>query len=484
MQTAIADEESVLWSYQGDTTGGAPAPLNGVTVINVDPTQEYVAGGNGYYRGMGEAMLPDTIDDLTSRHGFKAYEWMKTLPAVSSSLRTLKLGILSGEFKLLPTHPVKPGAESKDQDQINSEETTAFCQRIMDRVEGFRSSALQLLDAAEDGNKLAEMTGRLETEGEDAGRIVLKSLNVKKREAWEFIVDRSYNVTGILARDENGRRVRLKPDKFLWLSWFLRDNDPRGTSILRSAYTAWALAVKVFPQYYKYLLQHAVPSLIGMTAPNEPDRKLPDGKIVKPEHYFRLVLERFQNGSAMVHPNGAHVYTVPITGEGAVFLNAFEFFNREIVYAILMQTRATKEAEHGSKADSEQGGNILGLLLEYGQQLCSEAFRNRLFKYFVRLNYGATWAEKYTPYLQVGAGDPADKVALANAFANLMRAGAITDSIKSEAYSDFGLPVPDVKADKASAREAMLDAQAPFDEPEDEGDNSTESGDEGDKSAE
>jgi hypothetical protein len=148
-----------------------------------------------------------------------------------------------------------------------------------------------------------------------------------------------------------------------------------------------------------------------------------------------------------------------------------------MVYAILMQTRATKEAEFGSKADSEKGGDIFGLLIQYGQEMAAEALRNQLFKQALALNFGDDYADRYAPYVYFGSGDPADAVARWNAFSNLYRAGAITPSIIAEAYALFNLPIPDQAADREAAMEAIAVARSSMQgESANEGDGGSDSG--------
>jgi hypothetical protein len=308
--------------------------------------------------------------------------------------------------------------------------------------------------------------------GDDDGMFIYKSVNVKKRTAWQFIVDRSYSVTGILGRGLDGRRKRFPPGKFMWLTWFPRDNDPRGTSALRACYAAWAFVVRMYPQLLKFVSQFASPSLVVTMPLNAQPQRLPSGLLVSATEHIGYQIKKLQNGSYLIVPNGTGVAPIQIAGEGAAFFNTLDYMDRQLVVAILLQTRATKEAEHGSKADSEGGSDILGLLKAYGQYLVGEMLRNQFFKPILALNYDEEWAERFAPYIAIGAGDPKDQVERWNAFANLVRAGAIPPSIAAEAYTMAGLPVPDPEIDEAAAERAFQRAQeaAPGDSESDEGD--------------
>lgn len=464
-------DEMATWQGDFQTPGGGgPSPINGVTAIRPDPTAEYVAGGNGYFKGMGEASLPPTIDDLTVRIGYRGYDLMLQMPAVGSSVKTLVLGALSGEVKLTPTFSPRPGAKRLTRDEKRAADAVDFCQRLMNRVPNFRAGIQQLCSAVHRGNKLGEMTGRLESSGPDAGRLVLKSINVKPHTSWQFIINDSYEVTGILFRDRFGNMRRAPAEKFAWLTWMPEDNDPRGVSILRAAYRAWDLAVKLYPQYYKYLCQFAVASLVGEVSETA-QSKVVDGVTLNPNQYFKLILERFQNGSVVIIPNGSKVTPIEVKGEGLAFLNAFEYLNREIIFAILMQSRATKEAENGSKRDSETATDILDLLIEYLQMIIGEMLRYRVFYQFLRLNFGDQFADAYTPYVFPGSGPAADKIEKWKAAAPLLNGGAIPPSIRADFYADAIGYVPDEEEDAKAAEEALARAQAanPPDDGEDAG---------------
>jgi hypothetical protein len=478
MSVGTIADDPVMWDVsQSSPDGGGPSPIAGVVPIRIDPTMEYVAGGSGYFKGIGVAALPDSIDDLTVRVGYRGYDAMLQMPAVGSSVRTLVLGAMAGEIKLAPTFPLKPGKKTMSRDEKRADEAVKFCQRLMNRVPNFRSAVQQLCSAVHRGNKLAEMRARIEETGPDAGRLVLDAFNVKSHSAWQFIVNSAFEVVGILFRDEQGVRRRAGPEKFAWLTWMPEDNDPRGRSILRAAYHAWNLAIKLYPQYYKYLCQFAVASLIGEVAENDTQTRIVDGKVLNPNQYFKLILERFQNGSVVIIPHGARVIPVEVSGEGLAFLNAFEHLNREIVYAILMQTRATMEAQNGSKADSETSTDVMDLLVGYLRDSVSECLRHHVFYEFLRLNYGQQYADAYTPYVLVGAGPAADKVEKWKAAAPLINGGAITPSIQAEFYADAELPVPDPDADAEAARAALEAAQAGMEEDEEPGGDNPPEGD-------
>ena len=163
-------------------------------------------------------------------------------------------------------------------------------------------------------------------------------------------------------------------------------------------------------------------------------------------------LVNFQNGSVLVVPSGAEVVPIQPQGDGAVFHEAVDLFNREIVQAILMQTRATREAEHGSKADSETGQDIFGLLVESGRAMLAGTLRDDCFRQLVALNYGQDVADEFTPLVTFGTHNR-DRAAQWNAVANLMRSGYFGDSQLEEVDSMMGLPIRDAQADAVGRAE-------------------------------
>lgn len=451
----MAPDESAFWTMEADTTGGGPVPVVDARAIRMDPTAEYIAGGVGFFRTIGLAALPTSIDHFTRKYGWRGYDAMREHPAVSSSLRTLQLGAMGGDLLFTPTDPVKPGEKGMNRDQRRSKDAVDFLQRMVNRTRGFRSSCHELLAAIHRGNKLAEMTAREETVGPDAGRLVLKSLHVKHEDTFQYAVDDAWDVVGILFRDRDGFLRRADVDKFVRVAFMPENNDPRGTTVLRAAWYAWNILIRIYPQWHKYLSQFAVPSLIGETSPNDKADRIVNGVKLNPNQYFKLILELFQNGSVLVVPNGAKVTPLQISGEGLAFLNAFEYLTREIIHAILLQTRATKEAENGSKKDSEVAQDVMDLLITYIREMVATALREQCFYTYLALNFGQAFADRYNPYVYFGGGPAPDKIEKWKAAAPLINGGAITDSIKADFYADAELPVPDVDADKESAREAM-----------------------------
>jgi hypothetical protein len=439
--------------------GGVASPVVGATrVKRPDPRTQYIVGGK--VRNNDDPMaLPESIDDLTRMYGFTPYDALMAVPGVASSIRTLKLGIMSGDIQLTETYPVGYTRKTPTPEQLMSVQVKEFCDRLLTRVPGFRSALMQLLDSVLYGNKLGEKTGDVATWGPDKNRLVLKSFTVKPRKAWLFVVDESLNVSGILARGGTDRTkwVILPPEKFMWFTWMPQDNDPRGTSAARPAYVPANMSVQLYAQYFKYLKQFASPSVVGKTDPNaENVTDEETGQVLTPQMVMLEQLELFGNGSALVIPSGADVQAIFSQGEGMAFINGFHYLDNQQVVSILLQTRATREAEHGSKADSEQGSDILDLLVNYGRDNFGDTIRNQLLKPFVQANFGDESAELFTPWVYMGSVDPKDTVSRWNALANLYKSispdrpiNPISRSTQQEWHARADAPQPDQDEDRA-----------------------------------
>jgi hypothetical protein len=450
--------------------GGPGSPVPEVArAQRPDLKREYVATGTTYSNTQVPLALPASVDDVDRERGARHYEWMMTDPVVSASVRALKLAILAGGMDLKATISAKPGAKQPSADEELAQEIVDFCWRCVERCKGWNAFLSGMLDASAFGNRMAEKTFEVAAGGPDAGNLVWKSIKVKPRDAWQFVVDDTMNVLGILYRKpgSGGTRLFLDREKVAILSWDAADSDPRGRPALRPVVEAVNLKRLIWPQLYKHACQFGSASLVGKTAPGEVDRYPVDpitgqtittAGLISPQQFMASQMVEFQNGSVLVVPAGAEVEPIQPQGDGAAFHKAVDLFNQEIVRGILLQTRATSEAEHGSKADSETGQDIFGLLVESGRQSLAGMLRDDCFRQLVALNYGQEAADEFTPLVTFGT-EQQDRAAIWGAIAGLMSSGYLSPSQMEEVDSIAGLPIRDAIADAAKAKEAM-EAQA------------------------
>lgn len=459
-------------------SGGSPAI--GTPLKNPKLNQEYIASGPGRLSPAIPQMLSKDFDDVTRNFGSHCYEAMLTDPAVYSSYLALKLGILSGPIRIQPklkplgyrytppsTRKQRPAKPDKvlTGDLAQAQEVADFLEREIARLRTpIKTTLLQMYDCMGFGNKLAEPVREYCESGPDKGRLVLKSLKVKPEWAWQYVVDSYLNVFGIITfvppGDENagGGFMILPPEKFAIMTWLPKDGDPRGTSALRAAYDWWNLKQQVKPFYYAHLRRFGSPSLDGVLAPNDTAPKpainpqtgqeIPGATLSPAQHYVSQLLA-FANNAAIVRPAGSELNVIEPKSKGEAFLNGFSLFDSQICLAIGLQTRASLEARHGSKADSDTAENTRGLIIDYGREAGSDWLEKQVLYESVRLNFGKDIADSLMPCVlisQTESHDMADRWRAASSLG--FRVG---ESQFEELDADMGLPQRDLEADKAAA---------------------------------
>lgn len=423
--------------------------------LTTDPAREYIAGSAiwGRYRGAVQA-LPLPIDDLERELGDDVYTQMLHDAQVWSCFVVLKTAILEDGLSLVPHDNDPDGA------------IAAFCRRALEQLTIPIGAVLwDMLDALAYGSRVAELMYG-DGDGEDAGRVTLFALKPKARHTVAFVVDDFLNVLGMQAMPGVWRSTRpdgtdpqqpLPRSKFAILTWWPRNSDPRGTSVLRRAYNAWWLKTQAWPEYLKYLVQFGTPSLVG---------KAKVGTNADGVSFKQLLFEAllaYQNGTALVVELGEEIEALSgATGaQNDVFPTAVDLFDRQITRAILLQTRATMEAEHGSRADSSTGKDVLDMIVAQGKQALGQMLVDDVLAPLVELNFGPA-ALQTLPTLALGQTEQEDVIPLMNAVAQLERAGYIQPSQYPAIDARLGLPprTPEEQQRQAE-RAAVPPVQAP-----------------------
>lgn len=448
------------------------------------PTEEIVPAGSGFYPGWNYALgrIADQIQrPLTAR----TIELMLSDPAVSSSYNTHKMAILAGGLKLVS--PVKQPPWSKrvetpkpspvegdsktesptpertlTPDQKMARDVHEFCERCWARLKGETQFLFELLDAMKAGYSMAEVTLRVEEEGIDAGKKVFDRIACKPLWAWQFVVDKAKRVTGFLIENPNGDYLKYPNDgKFVWLTWMPKDSDPRGVSLFEAARTAWNLKMQAWPAHYKHLFRFGSPGIDFEMAPNDTQLKpgilsdgtlKNDGTMMETWQYYSTLLGVYQAGGTFCHPAGSKLQILEPRTNGEAFKMAIDLYNQEIKLAIEYQTRASMEAQHGSKADSTTAQDIKNLMASFGRDWLSECLY-RAFKYLVFQNFGSDVAHRFTPYPTFGNAEGSNRGELWTAAASI--GYQIGQSQVEEIDDELGLPIRDVDADQAFADQAM-----------------------------
>ena len=420
----------------------APAPA----------TKEYVAGGSWAWSNTALRSLPWAFDDLSQDFGDDIYERMLLDPAIAASMNILKAGILEDGAQLHTAVPDKDG----DGFEQAKELVTACEQALDDMALALDDTLWDMLDALALGNKVAEVTYCLETAPSGALRYTLAGIKPKPRRATAFVVDPYLNVTGLLGLipgqgfnvqtgtilgDPEKQPNLLPRDKFAILSFRPKDADPRGSTILRPAYNPWWVKMQTWPEYLKYLAQFASPSLVGKTAEGAHASGATDAqnRPLTPEQELLTTLLSFRNATAIALAHGSELDALFSQGEGRAFLEAFGLCDRQIVTAILTQTRATMESQHGSRADSTTGQDVLATLVRQIKKAVQRMLRRDVLRQLVRLNYGDA-ALSLTPKVSLGTVEQEDMSGMMTAIAALERVNYLDPSQFPAVDALLGLP--------------------------------------------
>lgn len=434
-----------------------PPPFPPLDAPSLDRLRrEYVAGGGWAWYGQVARTLPNAIDDVTADFGDDLYDRMLFDPQISAVNTVWKASILESGMNM--TSAIR---SRSDVDYDLAAEIADEAAHMIQEFDGTLDDVLwNMLDCVAFGNKVAEQTYRLQGARKDGRKIlVLDKFKVRPRRSTVFAVDIYLNLVGLLIRvppnaspwsatmmfgpDDEPFNL-LPPHKFVILQNKPKDNDPRGTSILRPAYSAWWRKQQIVPEYLRYLSQFAGPSLIGYVGPDaapQPDPTNP-GAVITAEQIMLGALQALRNGTAAAFPNGAKVDPLIMQGDGAAFLRAIDHCDQQITKAVLTQELATEEGKHMARAAAEVHQDVLDTLIRQGKLAFGTQIRNQLLKRWVSYNWGEN-AAHLAPLVGLGKIVLRDSPALWGAAAQLMGQGYLAPSQMQQLDEQIGLPVRD-----------------------------------------
>src|SRR6185312_14913214 len=255
--------------------------------VKADPRLEYVASGGYLWLNHYLRSLPWYIDDIQRDFGNDIYERMLFDPAVFAAFNTLKSSILREGVSVLPaedlkdpTAPPAPSLTGKRPRQSSplAHEIADFCRRNLENMKRpLESLCYEILDGAAFGNKIGEMIFNDPEIDAKSGRIIqtLKVIKIKPRTSTAFVVDAYANVVGLLGLipgqgypvivqgllGKPGDVPNMLPrEKFCIFTWQPHDEDPRGSSCLRPAYTPWWFKQQNLGERLKFIVRFATPS--------------------------------------------------------------------------------------------------------------------------------------------------------------------------------------------------------------------------------
>ena len=277
-------------------------------------------------------------------------------------------------------------------------------------------------------------------------------------------MDDGGRVGRIAARTRDGWK-EFEPGHFAWITWDGLHGDPRGRSLFRMAHFHWRMLMDLWPEVFKGWKQFGVPILYGTTAPGEGmvspvdanGAEIAGKKPVTPEFALAMRLHALRNGAVVAGKNGSDVKVVESSKDSSVVSGAVSILEGQIIRAILLQLRATMEAQHGSKADSQTGQDVMGTLVRFVRKWLERFLRSVLMRQNA-LNYGDDIARRLTPLVDLGGAEHQDFAANAAGVGLLYQAGYFTDDMLPEADTLLGFsprqrgaqrvgpngPIPDV----------------------------------------
>lgn len=335
-------------------------------------------------------------------------------------------------------------------------------------------------------HKLGENVFRLETQGEDKGKLVLDRIKVKPNAATGFVVDEFYNVLGIVAvyrgqTNYGTGRINVENiiplDKFTICTFETEDEDPRGVCQVKAAFEPACDNLETRAQYKLYRRKSAIRSFIGITA-DKADKvqvKNADGtpKIVNgvpvtktPIKAVSETLAQMKNDTVAVFPFGTVVTPLDADGTGEQFERAYKINGQQIRKAILLQSGATGEADKGGlgKAGKEVDERVLNRRVNSFRR-DRELELYALARTIVELNYGADKAH-LTPGISLGDAEKSDFSALIAAYSD---AGySLHESQFDEIDRKLGNPKRDMSRDQTagSGQQSDQKTESAFDEEE------------------
>jgi hypothetical protein len=450
----------------------------------LDPTKDYLSGGYlaGWWSNTG--ILPVISDSFFAEVGYKVYEDMMHDAKVNKCINVLKTGVVGDGIDLLS--PIS----DTSLDYPVSAVIQKFCEYNLTNLQRpFREIVWEMLDALIYGHKVAEITYEV-SKYDNKNFLILKSIKPKPFGSTSFVVDAYFNLLGITSTNvfsskythnlflnkdnfglENkqpyiktdGKKFKfLNRDKFFTLTVNSQNNDPRGRSVLRPAFTPWNIKNKVHCEYLRYLNTSASPLLFGTTPENansnKPDLlvdaegipvKGADGKPVRINNIAALrdALVQARSSGVLAAQGGSHLQSIGGDGAGIAFYKAIEVYDSQIEMCILQQTLATSESRFQSRSASEIHYSTLELLMNSYKLLVADAITNDILKPLITYNFGEEYL-KYMPKVSMGDTARRDFSLDAAAISALYSSDYLSEDQKRFTDQMLGLPIRDSEYEK------------------------------------
>jgi hypothetical protein len=369
--------------------------------------------------------------------------------------------------------PLTPAQKKKKEEDKRraelSKSVTDFIKANFEQLPGGMAKVCwEMLEAIPMGYKLAEMTYETrEIIPGNGPQTCLAAINPKPQEAVSFVVDRFNHELGYLPRsydvgmtagifmgdigvDQGSGKVdipNLVPPEKIWLfNWMPRNDNPTGTSHMRSAYTAWRLKIGLWPAYEAYLARFAQPSAaLELKGQSIPPVLNAEGQLVKDPAAIQSALlqsiRAYQAGGGIVLPVG-EMKLLESHNDGNPYLSAFELVNEEMVKSYMLANLSTQGGKYGTQALGSVHQDTEGLLVSLGKQWFAQSVLERVVKPLVLYNYGEAGLQ-VLPRISFGETEQQDFATYAQAVTGLLSTPIITPHLYNDILEDLHMkPLP------------------------------------------
>lgn len=388
----------------------------------------------------GNRALPKETDEYGGRIPLETLDKIMLDPVVSGAVNILILKVITDGIKVVSPIPA-PSQYKKDRSAERkynkAEEVRVFLDEMINNFSQPITTVLyQILTAVIYGASVCEKVYGMKDD-----KYIVKDLKYKPRTRYSFAVDEYNNVAGVVDADVTSGPVDAKnlipKSKLLIFTYKSLYGDPRGQSVLRSVMPYWKMKCAKIDEYSKYLTLFGSPAIVGT---------LPEMQQGSDPKSFLDSLRNVKSGGDMVVPFGTQINALNVPNNEGMYLNFIRFCNQEMVTGILGSTRATMEAEYGSRADSETSVNLLGDIVSNLRQTLAESLKDDLFYPIVEANWGKDAADKYTPSAVFVEGNEKNIYQLGEMVARLFSCGFLDKSQLQGLDAALNLPERDYDA--------------------------------------
>jgi hypothetical protein len=417
-----------------------PAPAQGPRVINLAAlAKEYVAGAAFQAAADYLRSLPQYIDDVSRDLRPDIYdEMLRTDPVIASSARMVKQSILSDGITLRPA--------VDDEDDPLHDDAGAVCDFCTHVASNLRTPAEEvsedLLSGMFLGNKLAEQVYAKIEGGKYPGLWTLDRVKPKPRESVRPVVDAYGNFVAVQARipgdgllsvvgggqqisDPRSVRNLLQRSKFAAFIWEPKDADPRGTSVLRPCYINWWQKLQVLGSWLQWLALCATPMLVGILSDKAdafPTQDAAGNVTGTPPNALQQLLNiliQARSGNALALPSGTKVEWLTAPGKGDQFATAVKYHDDCMTRAITLQTLATQDSEHNTRAASQVHQDTLGVGVRKARGVLGRVWTWDVWYWLVFWNFGKAKADALCPRAVLAPVEQHDRQSQLPAYASV-----------------------------------------------------------------